>query len=36
MSAMIDKSEASGIIAKWKIELGEHDITYLPRLAIKG
>lgn len=30
------KPEASGRVAKWEIELGEHDITYLPRLAIKG
>ncbi|MEJ1821285.1 hypothetical protein, partial [Escherichia coli] len=30
------KPEASGRIAKWAIELGEHDISFCPRQAIKG
>lgn len=30
------KPEASGRLVKWVVELGEHDITFLPRNAIKG
>lgn len=30
------KPEASGRLQKWAIELGEHDISYIPRRAIKG
>ncbi|XP_023739861.1 uncharacterized protein LOC111887961 [Lactuca sativa] len=30
------KLETSGRLAKWAIELGEHDINYLPRTSIKG
>ena len=28
--------ERSGRLAKWTIELGEHDIHYKPRTSIKG
>ncbi|KAL7601627.1 hypothetical protein Lser_V15G24154 [Lactuca serriola] len=30
------KPETSGRLAKWAIELGEHDINYRPRKSIKG
>lgn len=30
------KPETSGRLAKWTIELGEHDISYRPRMSIKG
>ncbi|XP_023743054.1 uncharacterized protein LOC111891220 [Lactuca sativa] len=30
------KPETSGLLAKWAIELGEHDINYPPRTSIKG
>ncbi|KAI3767660.1 hypothetical protein L2E82_17975 [Cichorium intybus] len=30
------KPEKSGRLAKWAIELGEHDIDYKPRTSIKG
>ncbi|XP_023737239.2 uncharacterized protein LOC111885192 [Lactuca sativa] len=30
------KPETSGWLAKWAIELGEHDINYRPRTSIKG
>lgn len=30
------KPEASGRLVKWAVELGEHDISYIPRRAIKG
>ncbi|KAL7589956.1 hypothetical protein Lser_V15G41281 [Lactuca serriola] len=30
------KSETSGRLAKWAIELGEQDINYRPRTSIKG
>lgn len=30
------KPEASGRLVKWAVELGEHDITFAPRQAVKG
>lgn len=30
------KPEVSGRLTKWAIELGEHEINYAPRNAIKG
>lgn len=33
---ILHKSEASEQLMKWVIELGEHEIHYLPRKAIKG
>lgn len=30
------KPEASGRLVKWAVELGEHDISFVPRRAIKG
>lgn len=30
------KPEASGRLMKWAVELGEHDITYKPKTAIKA
>lgn len=36
LQQILTKSEASGRIAKWAIEMGEHDVSYCPRQAIKG
>ena len=33
---ILHKPEASGRLTKWAIELGEHDISYKPRTAIKS
>lgn len=33
---VLQKPEASGLLMKWAIELGEHDIEYRSRGAIKG
>nr|XP_011457439.1 PREDICTED: uncharacterized protein LOC105349449 [Fragaria vesca subsp. vesca] len=33
---VLQRLEASGMLAKWAIELGEFDIHYMPRVAIKG
>ncbi|XP_024171526.1 uncharacterized protein LOC112177468 [Rosa chinensis] len=33
---VLQKPETSGRLIKWAIELGEFDIKYLPRTAIKG
>ena len=34
--SVLEKPENSGRLAKWAIELGEHNITYVPRKAIKA
>ncbi|MFS7989551.1 putative ribonuclease H [Helianthus anomalus] len=33
---VLEKPENSGRLAKWAVELGEHNITYVPRKAIKA
>ena len=33
---VISKPEASGRLQKWSVLLGEHNISYRPRTAIKG
>ena len=33
---MLYKPDLSGRLVKWAVELGEFDITYKPRAAIKG
>ncbi|XP_060968453.1 uncharacterized protein LOC133036004 [Cannabis sativa] len=33
---VLQKPDTSGRLLKWAIELGQYDITYQPRLAIKG
>ncbi|XP_071687157.1 uncharacterized protein [Rutidosis leptorrhynchoides] len=33
---VLRKPEVSGRLAKWAIELGEHEIHYAPRTAVKG
>ncbi|XP_019236178.1 PREDICTED: uncharacterized protein LOC109216473 [Nicotiana attenuata] len=35
LRSILHKPELSGRLAKWAIELSEHDITYQPRTAIK-
>nr|XP_009783873.1 PREDICTED: uncharacterized protein LOC104232382 [Nicotiana sylvestris] len=35
LRSIIHKPDLSGRLAKWAIELSEHDITYQPRTAIK-
>ena len=36
MRSILHKPKLSGRLTKWAVELGEHDITYLPRTAIKS
>ncbi|XP_021991582.1 uncharacterized protein LOC110888360 [Helianthus annuus] len=36
IGTILQKSETSGRLAKWAIELGGHNILYRPRPAIKG
>lgn len=36
LNAVLQKPEVSGILVKWAVELGEFDICYRPRTAIKG
>ncbi|KAL5575798.1 hypothetical protein UlMin_017497 [Ulmus minor] len=36
LKQVFQKPEASGRLAKWSIELGEFDIQFKPRIAIKG
>ena len=36
LRSILHKPELSGRLTKWAVELGEHDITYQPRTAIKS
>ncbi|XP_022032077.1 uncharacterized protein LOC110933149 [Helianthus annuus] len=36
VKSVLENPENSGRLAKWAIELGEHNITYVPRKAIKA
>lgn len=36
LKEVLHKPETSGRMTKWTIELGQYDITYTPRTAIKG
>ncbi|XP_062088902.1 uncharacterized protein LOC133795468 [Humulus lupulus] len=36
MKSILHKPELSGRLAKWAVELGEHDITFQPRTTIKS
>ncbi|KAJ0907707.1 putative ribonuclease H domain, reverse transcriptase, RNase H-like domain-containing protein [Helianthus annuus] len=36
IKSVLEKPENSGRLAKWAVELGEHNITYVPRKAIKA
>lgn len=36
LRAVMQKSEVSGRLVKWVIELGEFDVSYRPRTTIKG
>ncbi|XP_022023379.1 uncharacterized protein LOC110923618 [Helianthus annuus] len=36
VQSVLEKPENSGRLAKWAVELGEHNITYVPRKAIKA
>ena len=33
---MLQKPKASGRLLKWAIELGQFDVNFCPRMAIKG
>ena len=36
LRAIFQKPDLSGRLVKWAIELGQHDISYVPRTAIKS
>ena len=36
LQQVLQNPEVSGILTKWAIELGEFDIKFMPRTAIKG
>ena len=36
LKQILQRPEVSGRLVKWSVELSEHDITYLPRAAVKG
>lgn len=36
LKQILHRPEASGRLVKWAVELGEHDITFAPRTAVKG
>ncbi|XP_060964139.1 uncharacterized protein LOC133033435 [Cannabis sativa] len=36
LSQILQKLDASGLLLKWVVELGQYEITFQPRTAIKG
>lgn len=36
LKQILQRTESAGRLLAWTIELGEFDITYMPRMAIKG
>lgn len=36
LGGVLSNREATSQIAKWAVELGQYDITFAPRVAIKG
>ncbi|XP_038693764.1 uncharacterized protein LOC119991491 [Tripterygium wilfordii] len=36
LRSVLSRADLSGRIAKWAVELGQHDIHFVPRTAIKG
>ena len=36
LRSVLRSAEASGRVSKWALELGQYDIQFLPKTAIKG
>ena len=36
LRSVLCSAEASGLVSKWALELGQYDIQFLPRTSIKG